>query len=85
VRQDAYAKAHPLVVEEEKEDKLRGYYIHPELYGATKDMSMDSAHRSEMKDTMKQPPTPLHPVTRPIAKVPNLSRPTSRTEARRQP
>jgi hypothetical protein len=34
VRQDAYAKAHPLVVEEEKEGRLRGFYIHPELYGA---------------------------------------------------
>ena len=33
-RQDAFAKAHPLVVEEKKEGRLRGFYIHPELYGA---------------------------------------------------
>jgi hypothetical protein len=34
VRQDAYAKAHPLQVEEDKPEKERGFYIHPELYGA---------------------------------------------------
>src|SRR6516225_111039 len=34
VRQDAYAKAHPLVVEEEKNARERGFYLQPELYGA---------------------------------------------------
>ena len=34
VRHDAYAKANPLVVDEEKEVLERGFYIHPELYGA---------------------------------------------------
>ncbi len=33
VRQDVYAKAHPLVVEEEKPTKEKGFYQHPELYG----------------------------------------------------
>jgi hypothetical protein len=33
VRQDAYAKAHPLVAEKEKPAAERGYYLHPELYG----------------------------------------------------
>ncbi len=33
VRQDAYAKANPLVVEELKPARERGYYMHPELYG----------------------------------------------------
>jgi len=33
VRQDAYAKAHPLVVEEEKPAAERGYYLRPELFG----------------------------------------------------
>ena len=31
VRQDVYAKAHPLVVEQVKGDKERGFYQHPEL------------------------------------------------------
>ncbi len=33
VRKDAYAKANPLVVEQEKPASERGFYIHPELYG----------------------------------------------------
>ena len=34
IRHDAFAKAHPLVVEERKNALERGSYIHPELYGA---------------------------------------------------
>jgi hypothetical protein len=34
VRQDAFAKAHPLIVEEAKNARERGFYLHPELYGA---------------------------------------------------
>src|ERR1700686_1697084 len=30
LRQDAYTKAHPLVVEEEKPAAERGHYLHPE-------------------------------------------------------
>jgi hypothetical protein len=33
VRQDAYAKAHPLVVEQEKPLAKRGYYLTPEAFG----------------------------------------------------
>ncbi len=33
VRQDAFAMAHPLVVEQEKAVDERGNYVHPELYG----------------------------------------------------
>jgi hypothetical protein len=35
VRQDAWAKAHPIPVEEDKPAADRGRYLHPELYGAT--------------------------------------------------
>jgi len=69
VRQDAYAKAHPLVVEEEKEDKLRGFYIHPELYGAPKEMSMDAAHRAQSMKRTTQPPVQPHPAMRPIGRA----------------
>jgi hypothetical protein len=43
VRQDAYAKAHPLVVEQAKNNKQRGLYKHPELYGqpATKGLAVN--------------------------------------------
>ena len=34
IRQDAWAKAHPIPVEEVKPEAERGSYLHPELYGA---------------------------------------------------
>jgi hypothetical protein len=34
VRHDAYARAHPLVVEVKKSKKERGHYLHPDAYGA---------------------------------------------------
>jgi trimeric autotransporter adhesin len=37
VRQDVYAKAHPMVVEQVKGAKERGFYQHPELYGQPKE------------------------------------------------
>jgi trimeric autotransporter adhesin len=43
VRQDAFAKAHPLVVEEEKSARRRGFYIHPELYGQPKEKQIEWA------------------------------------------
>jgi hypothetical protein len=49
VRQDAYSKAHPLVVEQEKDEQLRGYYIHPELYGAPVEKQIELARRPETK------------------------------------
>lgn len=33
IRQDAYAKAHRIQVEEEKPAQERGHYLHPELFG----------------------------------------------------
>jgi hypothetical protein len=33
IRQDPYANAHPIQVEEDKPDKERGYYLHPDVYG----------------------------------------------------
>jgi DNA-binding winged helix-turn-helix (wHTH) protein len=50
VRQDAYAKANPLVIEQEKEPRLRGFYIHPELYGAPAEKQIEWArHPQTMK------------------------------------
>src|SRR5580704_14702667 len=48
VRQDAYAKAHPLVVEQEKEARLRGFYTHPELYGAPPEKQIEWARHPQM-------------------------------------
>jgi trimeric autotransporter adhesin len=51
VRHDAFAKAHPLVVEQEKEAKVRGFYVHPELYGAPAQKQIEWARNPRaMKD-----------------------------------
>jgi hypothetical protein len=54
VRQDAYAKSHPLVVEQEKEARLRGYYIHPELYGAPQEKQIEWARHPELMKQIKE-------------------------------
>jgi hypothetical protein len=41
VRKDPYAKAHPIQVEEDKPDKERGYYIHPDLYEEPAEKGID--------------------------------------------
>jgi hypothetical protein len=61
VRQDAYAKAHPLVVEKEKEERLRGYYLHPELYGAPQDKQIEWARHPQIMKQIKKNPE-VHPV-----------------------
>jgi hypothetical protein len=52
VRQDAYAKAHPLVVEQAKPANERGSYLHPELYGQPKGKQTDWGRHPT---TMRQP------------------------------
>jgi hypothetical protein len=51
VRQDPYAKAHPLVTEPDKNERERGYYLSPELYGAPTEKQMEWARHPEI---MKQ-------------------------------
>ena len=53
VRQDAFAKAHPLVVEEKKDARLQGFYIHPELYGAPEEKQIEWARHPQMMKQMK--------------------------------
>jgi hypothetical protein len=54
VRHDAYAKAHPLHVSVDKPEGERGYYIHPDLYGAPAEKSLAAAHRTQMMQHAKQ-------------------------------
>jgi hypothetical protein len=54
VRQDAYAKAHPLAVEVDKPREERGYFIHPELYGAPAEKSIDWARHPELMKLIKE-------------------------------
>ena len=54
VRQDAFARAHPLQVEVEKPANERGYYVHPELYGAGKEKSIQWANHPEQMRKMTE-------------------------------
>jgi hypothetical protein len=62
VRQDAYAKAHRIKVEEDKPAQERGHYLHPELFAAT---------QKEAVGSNVAPPVTL-PVTKAETKVGNL-------------
>jgi hypothetical protein len=41
IRQDAYANAHPMVVEQEKDETERGRYLHAELFGQPASATMN--------------------------------------------
>jgi hypothetical protein len=53
IRHDAYAKANPLVVEEKKNVRESGYYIHPELYGAPPEKQIAWARHPELMKQLK--------------------------------
>jgi len=59
VRQDAYANAHPLQVEVEKPANERGYYIHPELFGAPRERSIEWARNPELMKKLQEAPQRL--------------------------
>lgn len=40
IRQDAYAKAYRIQVEEEKQPQEQGHYLHPELFGAPREQAL---------------------------------------------
>lgn len=54
VRQDAYARTHPLQVEVDKPAGERGYYIHPELYGAPEERQIQWAQHPETMKRLKE-------------------------------
>jgi len=53
VRLDAYAKAHPLVVEQEKNKMERGFYMSPELYGQPEEKGLEWGRHPNMMRLMK--------------------------------
>jgi hypothetical protein len=70
VRQDAYAKVHPLVVEQEKEAQLRGFYIRPELYGVPQEKRIEWARHPDLMKRMKER-RDGHPALQPTAQKHN--------------
>ncbi len=53
VRQDAYAKAHPMVVEQVKPANEQGFYVSPELYGQPKEKQTEWGRHPQMMQRMK--------------------------------
>jgi len=54
IRKDAWANAHRIPVESEKPAKERGYYLHPDLYGASEEKGMGWAHHPELMQKMEE-------------------------------
>ena len=54
VRNDPWAKAHPVQAEATKNGIEPGHYLNPELYGAPEEAGMDWARHPEMMKKMKE-------------------------------
>ena len=57
VRHDAYAKAHPLVVESDKQGEERGHYLHPDAFGQPLEMGITAVHRAKLHAQHAAKPT----------------------------
>ena len=53
IRQDEWANAHRIPVEVQKPQRERGYYIHPELYGAPAEKGIEWARHPDVMQKMK--------------------------------
>jgi trimeric autotransporter adhesin len=53
VRQDAWANANRIPVEVQKPERERGYYLHPELYGAPEEKNVEWARQPDAMQRMK--------------------------------
>jgi hypothetical protein len=54
IRQDAWANAHRIPVEELKPEKERGLYLHPELFGAPAENSIAAAYHPGVMKRAKE-------------------------------
>jgi len=54
IRQDAYANAHRIPVEQDKSEKERNHYLHPELFGQAEEGSILNADRPDLFKRMQQ-------------------------------
>jgi hypothetical protein len=54
VRDDAWEKAHPMVVEVPKPTAERGYYLNPELFGASPEKSIPWARHAKLMQRLKE-------------------------------
>ena len=54
IRQDPWANAHRIPVEEDKSESTRGYYLHPELYNQPNEKSVDWVEHPKAMQAMAQ-------------------------------
>jgi hypothetical protein len=54
VRQDAWANQNRIKIEENKSEKERGHYLHPEAFGKDEERGVEWANRPELMREMKQ-------------------------------
>ena len=54
VRQDAYANAHRIPIEQAKSETERGFYLHPELFSQPEGKNIEWARHPEMMNEMKE-------------------------------
>ncbi len=47
IRQDAFANAHRIPVEEVKPERERGLYLHPKVYGMSRELGVDYKHEHQ--------------------------------------
>ncbi len=59
IRNDPYAKAHPMVAEQEKETSERGKYLHPELYGQPEEDAIGYIKQPNLNQPDMKPPQTL--------------------------
>ena len=45
IRRDAYAKAHPMIVDQEKPSAERGFFLHPQAHGQPEDRGIAERRR----------------------------------------
>jgi hypothetical protein len=76
IRQDPWANAHRIPVEEEKDARERGYYLRPELYGAPEEASIAWARLpktmkriKEMRQQERSPHAPTAEKSGPAAPI----------------
>ena len=75
IRQDPWANAHRIPVEEEKSTLERGLYLHPELYGQPAELGMQAAtaRAAALNPAVQTPQLPAEkaPIERPIPASPD--------------
>jgi hypothetical protein len=75
IRQDAWANANRIPVEEEKEAKLKGFYLHPQLYGAPAEKGISWARHPELMKKLLQDQEQMKEKQAGLTESPMIARP----------